>query len=150
MGKNKRRDQNRNQPSRNNGSGLPGSKSGLVQQPERPPQEIISEAENAALPDATQRIGAFDLARRSSDAETDSLEQWAKRAATAVTVLEEQRRRYEEKSRALTTREEAIERRTNELKIEAENQRQDRETFASEKEELVTRQKALNEREAIS
>ena len=77
----------------------------------------------------------------SGDANTESLEQWAKRAATAVSVLETQRRRYEEKDSTLKTREEAIDRRTNELKIEAENQRQERETLASEEEELVSRQK---------
>jgi hypothetical protein len=144
----KRKDQSRYQPSTKNGSGSSGSKTAVVQPPERPPQEIISEAENAAQQDATQEDLEFLTSPTSSDAGADSLEQWAKRAAAAVAVLEEQRRRYEEKSRALTTREEAIERRSNELKIEAENQRQDRETFASEKEELVTRHKALNEREA--
>ena len=147
MSKNKRREQNRHQPSGNNGGGFAAPKAAVVQQTGRRPQQIISEAEKATQSDATPEDLDL-LTSPTSNNDTESLDQWAKRAATAVSLLEEQRRRYEEKGRALTTREEAVERHSNELNIETEIQRQDRETFASEKEELITQQKAVNEREA--
>jgi anion-transporting ArsA/GET3 family ATPase len=108
----------------------------------------VSETNNIADRAPTDEELELLTSPTDADANTESLEQWAKRAATAVSVLEAQRRRYEEKDSTLKTMKEANDRQRNELKIEAENQRQERETLASKEEELLTRQKGLNEREA--
>ena len=75
----KRKDQSRYQPSTKNGSGSSGLKTAVVQQPERPPQEIISEAENPAQQDATQEDLELLTSPTSSDPGADNLDQWAKR-----------------------------------------------------------------------
>lgn len=147
MAKNRRRDHNRHQ-SNGNSSGFPGPRPEPLPQPERTPQEVIGEAENTALQEATPEDLETLASNTSTAVDTASLEEWARRAAIAISVLDEQRRRHEEKYASLSKREDAAERRTNELKIDIENLRREREACDSDKNTLLTRQNELNEREA--
>lgn len=149
MGKNRRKDHVRHQSNGNAASGSPGPAAiAPTQQVAETPQEVIQRAEETALTDASEEDLEVLASPNNTVPPTDGLDQLVSRAATAITVLDQQRRRYEEKSSALANREDAVERRTNELKTEAENVRRERDGVASEKSVLTKQQQALNEREA--
>jgi hypothetical protein len=84
----------------------------LQQRPEKTPEESIQHAENTALQSASdEELEALASPAKNMLVTTDGLDQWATRAATAVAVLEQQRRRYDDKSAVLIDREDAVERR---------------------------------------
>jgi hypothetical protein len=157
MGKNKRRDQNRHQSNGNSASATTRALP-VAQGPaalSTPPNEVIQQAEEIADRNMTEDDIESLSSESNADQPSQTLDEWAKRAATAIALLDRQRVRIEEKfnafakkEEALGKREEAVERRTTDLKAEAERIKEQSDQVAAQKHQLSKDQEALNEREA--